>query len=70
MPPTMQARQGMTMTPNAADRPAVLRSPFWAAPIVRIGRRKAVAAPARLPATPQPVDEGEDLLRRLREAGL
>lgn len=61
------------MTPQTDDRHPARRSRLWSQPIVRLARRKggaaaepvAVVAPVRAP-----LDEGEDLLRRLREAGL
>jgi hypothetical protein len=62
------------MTPHTTDeRPPTRRSRLWSVPIVRAVRRKSRLAPTH--AVPRgvaesDVDDGEDLLRRLREAGL
>lgn len=63
------------MTPLADDRHPARRHRFWSASAVRLVARKGRAADAPRPAVvPAPAvppeDDGDDLLRRLREAGL
>ncbi|MFO1325839.1 MAG: hypothetical protein U1F56_00655 [Rubrivivax sp.] len=62
------------MTPHAEDRHPARRHRFWSTPVARLASRKGQAAelprPVVAPEAVAPVDDGEDLLRRLREAGL
>lgn len=62
------------VTPLSADPPPARRYRLWAEPITRALRRASapVALPARVVAAvaEAPGDDGDDLLRRLREAGL
>ena len=62
------------MTPHAEDRHPARRHRFWSTPVARLTARKGQAAeaprPVVAPVPAAPDDDGEDLLRRLREAGL